>query len=195
METYIMEYADLMNTDKVSPRAATVLRSYVSMVMTVAVSVGAPLGGALTEWVGWRWAFLMQVPISILCLVMAIWRLRTTNKKQDYDYEQQSRADLNLRGIALLGLSIISLMMIAQALGELRTQSFIELPLLSTLFVGSLALFCINERCWTSTPLVPLQLIKSNGIGAIYLAQLVLFFSYGGVGRRWLSFHFPSLTN
>ncbi|KAJ5537050.1 major facilitator superfamily domain-containing protein [Penicillium frequentans] len=35
--------------DMVPPRAATALRSYVSIVMTIGVSVGAPLGGALTH--------------------------------------------------------------------------------------------------------------------------------------------------
>jgi hypothetical protein len=35
--------------------------------------------------------------------------------------------------------------------------------------------------------LIPLRLIKTNGIGAIYLAQIILFFSYGGVGKSYLA--------
>ncbi|KAJ5087827.1 hypothetical protein N7456_011443 [Penicillium angulare] len=157
--------------------------------MTVAVPVGAPLGGALTSWVGWRWGFLFQVPMTLICLIVASLRLKAPKSKSESEHEHETlvsaRADLNVRGIFLLGLSVMSLMTICQFIGEISSQSNIWLPMLATLFFASVLLYGINERCWTNAPLAPLELLKTNGIGAIYLTQLFLFFSYGGV-EYWI---------
>lgn len=162
--------------DMVPPRTATKLRSYISIVMTVAVPVGAPLGGALTEWIGWRRAFLLQVPMSIICLATACLRLKAGKTK----YDLSSWTNLNLPGVFLLGISAATFMAICQIAGDMTFELHTALAIVSTLFVAGVLLFLINERCWTRMPLISLELIKTNGIGAIYLVQLILFFSYGG---------------
>lgn len=175
----------------VPPRAATALRSYVSIVMTIGVSVGAPLGGALTQWIGWRWGFILQVPLSLTCLAMISWRLRTTRIAQKPENERQTthHQDFNLLGVFLLGLSVASLMVFCQFSVEFKSKSTLGLSIILTIFFASILLFGINERYWTGTPLIPLQLIKTSGIGSIYLSQILLFFSYGGVGRLQIAFH------
>lgn len=165
------------------PRKATGLRSYISIVMTIAVPVGAPLGGALTGWVGWRWAFIMQAPVSLVCLAMASWRLRAKERVNSKNGEETPRTDFNLLGIFLLGLSVASVMTVCQMLSEMGSDLTIKLAIPSSVLFASLLLFGINERCWTRTPLVPLKLIKANKIGAMYIAQFILFFSYGGVSQ------------
>ncbi|KAJ5287198.1 hypothetical protein N7478_002884 [Penicillium angulare] len=158
--------------------------------MTVSVPVSAPLGGALTSWVGWRWVYLLQVPLTLTCLTMASLQLKAPKKKSESEDEVQmsDRTDLNKRGIFFLGLSVISLMTICQFTGEITSQSTIWLSMLATLFFASVLLYGINERRWTNAPLVPLELLKTNGIGAIYLTQVFLFFSYGGVGQFYLDY-------
>lgn len=174
----------------VPPRKATGLRAYISIVMTIAVPVGAPLGGALTQWIGWRWAFALQIPLGLMCLAMAAWRLRRAKQRSDSENKEEvsvsSRPDFNLLGIFLLGLSVASLMTICQFSGELRSKLIIGLPIVSSIFLVSVVLFGINERFWTNSPLIPLKLLKTNNIGAMYLAQIILFFSYGSVCQSYL---------
>ncbi|KAF4771823.1 hypothetical protein HAV15_004710 [Penicillium sp. str.  len=164
-------------------RKATGLRAYISIVMTIAVPVGAPLGGALTQWIGWRWAFVLQIPIGLLCLAMASWRLRRIKKRSDSQKQGEvyPRPDFNLLGIFLLGLSVASIMTICQFSGELKSKLTIGLPIASSIFFVTVLLFGINERYWTNAPLVPIKLLKTNNIGEMYLAQILLLFSYGGV--------------
>jgi len=172
------------NKDSVHLRKATELRSYISIVMVIAVPVGAPVGGALTQGIGWRWAFIIQIPMGLVCLAMALWRLRSA-KRSDSQGERDisPRPDINLLGILLLGLLVASLMTICQFSGELRSKLTIGLPIASSIFFASALLFGINERCWTNTPLVPLKLLKTNSVGLMYLAQFFLLFSYGGVSQ------------
>lgn len=181
---------DDRNTDMVPLRKATVLRSYISIVMTIAVPVGAPLGGALTQWIGWRWAFVLQIPMGLFCLAMASWRLRIVKKRSDAQNkgEVSPRPDFNFLGIFLLGLCVASIMTICQFSGELRSKLTIGLPIASSIFFVSVLLFGINERCWTNAPLIPIKLLKTNHIGAMYLAQILLLFSYGGVSQSYLAY-------
>ena len=37
-----------------------------------AVAIGPLVGGALTEWAGWRWIFFVNLPIGIVCVLGAI---------------------------------------------------------------------------------------------------------------------------
>ncbi|OQD88546.1 hypothetical protein PENSOL_c070G07543 [Penicillium solitum] len=131
--------------------------------MTIAVPVGAPLGGALTQWIGWRWAFVLQIPIGLLCLAMASWRLRRIKKRSD----SQKQGEFS---------------------GELKSKLTIGLPIASSIFFVTVLLFGINERYWTNAPLVPIKLLKTNNIGEMYLAQILLLFSYGGISSHITEF-------
>ncbi len=42
-------------TDIAAPSDVAVLRSYVNVAVTVGLSLGGPLGGFLSESIGWRW--------------------------------------------------------------------------------------------------------------------------------------------
>src|SRR3954471_7639931 len=35
-----------------------------------AVAIGPLVGGALTEWAGWRWIFFVNLPIGVLCILV-----------------------------------------------------------------------------------------------------------------------------
>ena len=37
-----------------------------------AVAIGPLVGGALTEWAGWRWIFFVNLPIGIACVAAAL---------------------------------------------------------------------------------------------------------------------------
>jgi DHA2 family multidrug resistance protein len=46
----------------------------IGLVATLAPSIGPTLGGFITDWLGWRWLFLINVPPGILA-AWAVWRL------------------------------------------------------------------------------------------------------------------------
>ncbi|MFJ4279546.1 MDR family MFS transporter [Streptomyces massasporeus] len=53
-----------------SPRAAAKYYGYFSLAFAASALAGPPLGGLLTDLVGWRWVFLVNVPIGVGALVL-----------------------------------------------------------------------------------------------------------------------------
>src|SRR5881227_4155590 len=59
-----------------------------------AVAIGPLVGGALTEWAGWRWIFFVNVPIGALCILGAIAYLHESRDEEHVGFD--------LAGFALL---------------------------------------------------------------------------------------------
>ncbi|TGO63743.1 hypothetical protein BCON_0011g00870 [Botryotinia convoluta] len=64
--------------DMVPIREVAKWRSYVNIAATTRRSLGGPIGGFLTDTIGWRWSFLAQCPPTILALMLVIWKLDIT---------------------------------------------------------------------------------------------------------------------
>ncbi|KAL4985335.1 major facilitator superfamily domain-containing protein [Aspergillus falconensis] len=60
-------------SDIVAKREIATWRAIANVSMTLGHSVGGPVGGVLTDTIGWRWAFLLQAPLlAIAALLVAI---------------------------------------------------------------------------------------------------------------------------
>ncbi|KAJ5927973.1 hypothetical protein N7466_006929 [Penicillium verhagenii] len=169
--------------DMVTLRELTVLRSYVSMVGTVAYSLGAPLGGALTDAIDWRWSFLIQAPLGLLCFFLALWRLPSATSKPKFEEndEEPPRPELNLTGICLLGIVIAAIMGLCQFIEDKSAKRSFMLATLSTTIVIGMILYALNERYWTRNPLAPMSLLKIEGVYTIYISQFLMFFCASGI--------------
>jgi len=53
----------------------------------LAVAIGPLVGGALTTWAGWRWIFLVNVPIGIACVAGAIRELHESRDEEHGGYD------------------------------------------------------------------------------------------------------------
>lgn len=47
-------------------------QAYINVVYGVGAMLGAALGGAMADYLGWRWEFGVQVPLIVVCLVVAV---------------------------------------------------------------------------------------------------------------------------
>jgi MFS family permease len=167
-------------------REVAVLRCYIQMSGTVGVTVGSPLGGLLTDLLGWRWSFLIKVPLGLFCFAMAAWRLPSATNDGYSDIKEgeeldDSKPELNLPGISLLGTVIAAIMGVCQLLSEELPQKNILMTIaVATVVIGGV-LFGLNERYWAKTALVPMHLLKTNGIGLAYISQFLAMFTFCGV--------------
>src|SRR5207248_3684774 len=72
-----------------------------------AVAIGPLVGGALTEWAGWRWIFFVNLPIGAACLVFGA---RMLHESRDEEHG----------GLDIAGQVILSAGLFAFVLGLLR---------------------------------------------------------------------------
>lgn len=60
--------------------------------------LGPPLGGFIGEYASWRWIFLINVPIAVLGVLLALWFMPARRAAQSRSFD---RAGLALNGVAL----------------------------------------------------------------------------------------------
>ena len=124
---------------------------------------GASFGGAIADGIGWRWCFLLQVPISVMALVVGYLAIRNQPGRLSLDEGLGvvwKRIDITG---ALVLVVAISLQLVGLSLGgnELPWGS----PWVIGALVGSfvlLGLFLAVEAKTTAIPIIPLRMLRGK---------------------------------
>ncbi len=133
-------------------------------VIGAAVAVGPLVGGIVTDALGWRWVFFLNVPIGIAALAVTFARLR------------ESR-DPNATRVDWLGLVTFSSALFLLVLGLLRgNDDGWGSATIVSMFAGSavmLGAFAAVERR-VAEPMLPLGLFRSRAFTGVQLAAFAV---------------------
>src|SRR5882757_8850327 len=138
-----------------------------SGVVGIAVLAGPAIGGAITEGLGWRWIFWINLPIGLITVVMVMSRLR-----ESFGAE----AAIDIPGLALVAASAFALVW-----GLLRGNAagWNSAEVLAALVVGLLLAAAFVTWEWrASAPMVPMRLFRSRAFSSGIVAG---FLSYGAL--------------
>lgn len=179
-----MTTIDLAPVDEVP-----LLRSYANVVNVAGRSLGAPIGGFLIGTVGWRWSFLGQVPLAVICLLIG-WHgfpsaSNSADTGGDANEERTVRStisQLDIGGLFSLSATILLLIFIVQNLSA-ADESVAQLTILVPAFFAAAMLFVATEAYWARSPLIPLHLLKTP-LGGYGVNQVLVMFSRSGVSVR-----------
>ncbi|KAJ4475464.1 vacuolar amino acid permease [Lentinula aciculospora] len=72
--------ATIVVSDMYSLRERGLAQGVASVFNGFGLGFGGPLGGLITDWFGWRWAFLCQVPLFLISLSLTTFNLRYVTK-------------------------------------------------------------------------------------------------------------------
>lgn len=127
-------------------------------------AIGPTLGGYLTDTLGWRWIFFINLPVGILAVIMSIVFLRPDTQKRG---RTQSRVDW--AGIALLCIAVGSLQAFLE---EGEKEDWFDSSFITLLAIAAaigLILFIWRELS-TKAPAVDLRVLrhKSLAAGSLY---------------------------
>src|SRR5437588_10612163 len=130
----------------------------------ISVAIGPLAGGAITDSLGWRWVFFLNVPIGIAALAVTYLRLRESRNPD------ATRVDW-------LGLVTLSsgLFMLVLALLRGNDEGWGSLLIVSLLAaaVASLIAFVAIERR-VAEPMLPLELFKRGAFTGVQLAAFAV---------------------
>lgn len=137
----------------------------------VAMAVGPALGGVIVGTLGWRWVFLLNVPLAAALVLLGgrvIPRLPRTPARAPFDWPG---AVASTAGVGLLAFAVI----------DGQDQGWASAPVIAAFAAGAcvLAAFVVAERR-RAEPLVDVRLFTRPAFAAASLAALTVFFAFVG---------------
>jgi MFS transporter, DHA2 family, methylenomycin A resistance protein len=149
----------------------------------LALALGPAVGGLLVVSVGWRWVFLLNVPLAIAILGLAVRFIPTIPRRRADSQFDWTGAFLTTAGIGLLTFAII----------EGPSRGWASGVILGAFAVAaaSLLAFVAWERRHES-PLIDVSLFRRAPFTVANLAGLAVFFAFIG-GIVYLSAFFQQL--
>jgi EmrB/QacA subfamily drug resistance transporter len=129
----------------------------------ITAAIGPVLGGWVTEHRSWRWVFFINVPIGLIVVALALWKVpesKAGNQDQQLDWLGGLLAALGFGGIVY---ALIESVPVAGVAGALA--------LIALLF----------WEAHSSSPMLPLRLFRSANFSGANLLTLFLYGALSGV--------------
>ena len=135
----------------------------------MSTAVGPILGGVLTDTVGWRFIFWLNVPVGVLALLMT--RVYLPESRDD----DAAPVDIGGQALAMLGLGTLTIVLV-----EGRTLPAGWTAGLGVVAVAGLAAFVASQRR-AAAPMLPLGLFRSRRLNAALTATFTMTFATYGL--------------
>ena len=140
-------------------------------VFGIADVLGPILGGVITDTIGWRWVFFINVPVGIAAVTILLYSLpnfKLPGIKKIIDY----------KGIITFTIALSALFFALTLFGDLNKYPLTEITGLIILSTVMFALFILTEKK-AEEPILPLYLFKNSifNISSIesFLASALMF--------------------
>ncbi|MFF4540805.1 MFS transporter [Streptomyces aureus] len=141
----------------------------------VGAAVGPFLGGWLVDGPGWRWVFLLNVPVALVCAPIAVRHVPESTGAPRAAVEGRARRGFDVLG-AVLG--ALALALVTYALIEAPSGSVL-VPVAAVAGVTAGVAFVYVERR-RPDPMMPLDIFASRQFTAVNLVTLCVYAAFGG---------------
>ncbi len=111
--------------------------------------IGVVLGGILTQWAGWRWVFMVNIPVSVVAMALSAVAFRETTRR---------RVGLDVPGIAAFSATAGALILGVIRGGENGWGDPVTVGALVVAALGLVGFVAIESRA--AHPMLPLQLLR-----------------------------------
>ncbi|MFF4014965.1 MFS transporter [Streptomyces sp. NPDC001843] len=137
----------------------------------IAASAGPLLGGLLVSTVGWRWVFLINLPVGVGCLLLTSRYVAPSPRHADRALDRPAQCAV-----------VAAVASLTAALNEAGRRGWSDPAVLSGLGLTVLAVaaFVVRERL-ARFPALPLRLLRTRAMGGGALIGLLFNFGFYGM--------------
>ncbi|OQD70369.1 hypothetical protein PENDEC_c024G00003 [Penicillium decumbens] len=157
----LMTMATIVNSDLIPFRQRGMYQALQNGSNGFGAICGASFGGAIVDSIGWRWCFLLQVPVSLMALILGYFVLHFPAKESDLTARQTRGIwyQIDVSGAFLLVLALSS-QLVGLSLGG-NDLPWSNIWVISSLVASVLLLaaFVVVEAQTTAVPLIPLKML------------------------------------
>uniref|UniRef100_A0AAU2JV59 MFS transporter n=1 Tax=Streptomyces sp. NBC_00049 TaxID=2903617 RepID=A0AAU2JV59_9ACTN len=162
--------------DLIPPRERGKYQGMMAGVMALAMIGGPLVGGTITDHMGWRWSFYINLPLGAVALAMVTAVLHLPKKTG-----QGKRQNIDYLGAALLTIAITSTVLVTTWGGTEYAWGSGEIIGLIVVGIVSIAAFVYAETK-AADPVMPLHIFRSRNFTLMsVIGFLVGFGMFGGV--------------
>ncbi len=157
--------------DLVPPRERGKYQGMMAGVMAVAMIGGPLVGGTITDHLGWRWSFYINLPLGAVALAMVTAVLHLPKR-------ERTKPKIDYLGAALLTVGITSIVLVTTWGGtEYAWGSAVIMELIAIGVAALTGFFFVETRA--AEPIMPLHIFRSRNFSLMsvigFLAGFVMF--------------------
>ncbi|MFD7872788.1 MFS transporter [Streptomyces sp. NPDC059766] len=134
----------------------------------IGAAVGPFLGGWLVDGPGWRWVFLLNVPLALICAPVAV-----RHVPESSDGRAHGRFDVPGAVLGALALALVTYALVEAADGSLVVVFSAVLGVLA-----AVAFVYVEKH--SPDPMLPLDIFSSRQFTAVNLVTLCVYAAFGG---------------
>ncbi|KAL4901996.1 hypothetical protein BDW74DRAFT_187011 [Aspergillus multicolor] len=170
----VMTMSAIIITDIVAKREIATWRSIINLAMTLGRSLGGPVGGVLTDTIGWRWAFLSQAPLLAIAAFLVVIQLKLVHPDHDSSVAPSGQSKISrvdFRGSILVASSIGTLILLLDQGGKAFPWASLPTLVLASAALLTFGLFIYTELYVAPEPIFNLAILKRPNVAASYLVS------------------------
>ncbi|KAL6711104.1 hypothetical protein ACN47E_006979 [Coniothyrium glycines] len=151
--------ASIMAIQMTSPKRRGLFMGLANTAMTIGVSLGAVIAGALEPKIGWKPLFGIQVPISLVAALVLLFSIPAGHTSKNISYAHLSLRK-KLTRVDYSGAFFLTCTIVLFLLGLSGPRILVTPLLLSAM---ALPVFILNEAYIAKDPIIPVAVLRSRG--------------------------------
>ncbi|EMD35155.1 hypothetical protein CERSUDRAFT_54409, partial [Gelatoporia subvermispora B] len=165
--------SSIVMSDIVPLRQRGTWQGFGNIAFAAGQATGAPLGGLLADSIGWRWAFLIQVPLTLIATLCVAVGLNLP--KKDSSDLRAKLARIDFGGATTLVIAVFSLLLALDHGGNVTWSDRVTITSFCAAAVFLIA-FIVIEAKVAREPFAPARIVTRPSLVFSYLCN---FFSLG----------------